>query len=133
MKAQAASHATGRSNEGSTAGKAGQASLPHAVAQAASPSSGLRPPSPTRGEGAGAAGPGAVAAVRQSRVRSQKKRSDDTPKVDVWGPSPLMGEGGRRPNECEATDTESAKRDGTAHGAMTESGALRPFDLAQAA
>jgi very-short-patch-repair endonuclease len=46
------------------------------MAQAASPSSALRAPSPTRGEGKGADAP-----------------------ADVWGPSPLMGEGGRRPDE----------------------------------
>jgi len=56
----------------------------------ASPSSGLRPPSPTRGEGDGAevlVSPG---------------------QDDVWGPSPLMGEGGRSPDEGEAR-TASAR------------------------
>jgi very-short-patch-repair endonuclease len=59
------------------------------MAQAASPSSALRAPSPTRGEG------------RSSRdVRKG-------PQDGVWGPSPLMGEGARRADEGEATVTRA--------------------------
>ena len=51
----------------------------------APPSSGLRPPSPIKGEGE----------VARSRV--------DLGSVLALGPSPLMGEGGRRPDEGGAT------------------------------
>ena len=56
----------------------------------ASPSSALRAPSPTRGEGDGAAGSRRVAKLESDGAAGA---------VDVWGPSPLMGEGGRRPDE----------------------------------
>jgi very-short-patch-repair endonuclease len=84
------------------------------AAQAASPSSSLRLPSPRRGEGKGIASPaeaisGSVQAASPSSAlrapsptRGEGKGADgarSSAPVDVWGPSPLTGEGGRRPDE----------------------------------
>jgi very-short-patch-repair endonuclease len=90
--------------------------------QAASPSSALRAPSPTRGEGEGADSSAEVAqedawgdgggttqaaspssalrAPSPTRGEGERAEASATDQLgDVWGPSPLMGEGGRRPDE----------------------------------